>query len=91
MGRPTVTTTRPVPDSGRIKARAYALGFDLAGIVRLGPAGTFAAFEQWLARGMAGEMRWLSRDAALRRDTRLPHRGASGVDDGCRDDGGRGS
>jgi len=60
----------------RIKAQAYALGFDLAGIARLGPAGTFPAFEQWLARGLGGEMAWLRRDAALRRDTRLPKRGA---------------
>ena len=66
----------PDLDAGRIKAQAYALGFDLAGIARLGPSGTFPAFEQWLERGMAGEMQWLERDAALRRDTRLPHRGA---------------
>ena len=76
MGQPPVTTPRPVPDAGRIKAQAYALGFDLAGIARLGPSGTFPAFEKWLERGMAGEMQWLKRDAALRRDTRLPHRGA---------------
>ena len=76
MGRATVAPPRPVPAAELIKARAYALGFDLAGIAKLGPAGTFPAFEQWLARGMAGEMRWLSRDASLRRDTRLPSRGA---------------
>jgi epoxyqueuosine reductase len=68
--------TRAMPASERIKAEAFALGFDLAGIAKLGPAGTFPAFEQWLARGMAGEMGWLSRDAALRRDTRLPSRGS---------------
>ena len=76
MGRATVAPPRPAPAAELIKAQAYALGFDLAGIARLGPAGTFPAFEQWLARGMAGEMRWLSRDAALRRNTRLPSRGA---------------
>ena len=78
MGRTPVAESpaRPVPAAERIKAQAYALGFDLAGIAPLGPAGTFAAFEQWLARGMAGDMGWLSRDAALRRDTRLPNRGA---------------
>ena len=76
MGRATIAPPRPVPAPELIKAQAYALGFDLAGIAKLGPAGTFPAFEQWLARGMAGEMRWLSRDAALRRDTRLPSRGA---------------
>src|SRR5919108_3566343 len=76
MGRTPMTEPRPVPSAGRIKAQAYALGFDLAGIARLGPTGTFPAFERWLARGMAGEMNWLRRDAALRRDMRLPHRGA---------------
>jgi epoxyqueuosine reductase len=76
MGRTPVTEPRPVPSAGRIKAQAYALGFDLAGIAPLGPAGTFPAFEKWLSRGMAGEMNWLQRDAALRRDMRLPKRGA---------------
>jgi epoxyqueuosine reductase len=76
MGRPPVTSPGPAPDAGRIKAQAYASGFDLAGIARLGPAGTFPAFERWLGGGLAGEMRWLHRDAALRRDMRLPHRGA---------------
>jgi epoxyqueuosine reductase len=69
-------STRVLPAAETIKAQAYALGFDLAGIARLGPAGTFPSFEQWLARGKAGEMGWLTRDAALRRDTRLPKRGA---------------
>ena len=68
--------TRVLPASERIKAEAYALGFDLAGVAKLGPAGTFPAFEQWLERGMAGEMAWLRRDAALRRDTRLPKKGS---------------
>ena len=76
MGRTAVTPTLAVPAAERIKAEAYALGFDLAGIARLGPAGTFGAFEQWLARGKSGDMGWLTRDAALRRDTRLPKRGA---------------
>jgi epoxyqueuosine reductase len=76
MGGTPVTSPRPAPEAGRIKAQAYALGFDLAGLARLGPAGTWPAFEQWLSRGLAGDMAWLRRDAALRRDTRLPHRGA---------------
>ena len=76
MGRSTVSSPGRLPDSERIKAQAYALGFDLAGITRLGPAGTFPSFERWLSQGLAGEMAWLRRDAALRRDTRLPHRGA---------------
>lgn len=77
------------PDAHSIKAQAYALGFDLAGIARLGPVATYAAFEQWLARGMSGEMAWLSRDATLRRDTRLPHRGAKSAIVVALDYGGR--
>jgi epoxyqueuosine reductase len=82
-------TPRVIPDSERIKAQAYALGFDLAGIARLGPVATYAAFEQWLERGMSGEMGWLSRDATLRRDTRLPHRGAKSAIVVALDYGGR--
>ena len=60
-----------------VKAQAYGLGFDLAGIARLGPAETAAAFDAWLARGHAGEMApWLARGAEKRRDTRLPYEGA---------------
>ena len=76
MGRAPVAVAGSPPDTQRIKAQAYALGFDLAGITRLGPAETFPSFERWLENGLAGEMAWLRRDAGLRRDTRLPHRGA---------------
>ena len=76
MGRTAVTAVATPPGVERIKAEAFALGFDLAGIARLGPAGTFPAFERWLERGLGGEMAWLRRDAVLRKDMRLPHRGA---------------
>ena len=56
----------------RIKAQAYGLGFDLAGIARLGPVETAGAFDEWLARGYAGDMGYLPRGAEKRRDTRLP-------------------
>ena len=56
----------------RIKAQAFGLGFDLAGIARLGPMETAKAFEEWLARGYAGDMHYLPRGAHKRRDTRLP-------------------
>ena len=59
-----------------MKARAFALGFDLAGIAQLGPADTAAAYEDWLARGMHGAMGYLSRGAGKRRDSRLPFPGA---------------
>jgi epoxyqueuosine reductase len=56
----------------RIKAQAFGLGFDLVGIARLGPAETASAFDEWLARGYAGDMDYLPRAAQKRRDTRLP-------------------
>jgi epoxyqueuosine reductase len=55
-----------------IKAQACGLGFDLAGITSLGPMETAAAFETWVARGYAGEMDYLPRATAKRRDSRLP-------------------
>ena len=60
-----------------IKAQAYGLGFDLVGIATLGPAETAAAFDAWIARGYAGEMAYLPRNAEKRRDTRLPFPGAT--------------
>ena len=60
----------------RIKAQAFGLGFDLAGIARLGAAETAGAFDDWLARGYAGDMAYLPRGAHKRHDTRLPFPGA---------------
>jgi epoxyqueuosine reductase len=60
-----------------IKAQAYGLGFDLVGITTLGPAETAAAFDEWIARGYAGEMSYLPRNADTRRDSRLPFAGAT--------------
>ena len=59
-----------------IKAQAYGLGFDLVGIATLGPVESADVFEQWLEDGHAGEMDYLARGAAKRRDTRLPVAGA---------------
>jgi epoxyqueuosine reductase len=60
-----------------VKAQAYGLGFDLVGIARLGAAETAAAFDEWVAHGYDGEMEYLARTAAKRRDTRLPVPGAT--------------
>jgi epoxyqueuosine reductase len=60
-----------------IKAQGYALGFDLVGITTLGEASTANAFDDWLERGYAGEMSYMSRTAEKRRDSRLPYDGAT--------------
>jgi epoxyqueuosine reductase len=62
---------------GLIKAQGYGLGFDLVGITRLGSATTIDAFDDWLARGYEGEMSYMSRTAAKRRDSRLPFDGVT--------------
>lgn len=59
-----------------IKARAFGLGFDLAGIARLGPVESADVFESWLGQGYAGDMDYLERGAPKRRDTTLPFPGA---------------
>jgi epoxyqueuosine reductase len=70
-------TTRgsPAPSSAQIKAQAFGLGFDLAGITTLGAPDSAAEFDTWLAHGYAGEMHYLERGAELRRDARRPEPG----------------
>lgn len=64
--------------SERLKAQAYGLGFDLAGITTLGEPATRAQFDTWLAAGYHGEMGYLDGPGAeLRRDARRPHPGAT--------------
>ena len=60
-----------------IKAQAYGLGFDLAGITRLGPAETAREYQEWLGRGYAGDMAYLLRNADTRADATLPFAGAT--------------
>ena len=60
-----------------LKAQAFGLGFDLAGIARLGPAETAAEFERWLDAGYAGEMHYLPKWRDKRADTRLPFPGVT--------------
>ena len=59
-----------------IKAQAYGLGFDLVGITSLGPMETAEKFDAWIGNGYAGDMEYLPRGAAKRRDSRLPFDGA---------------
>jgi epoxyqueuosine reductase len=59
------------------KAQAYGLGFDLVGIASLGPMQTADAFDAWIERGYAGDMDYLLRGAAKRRDSRLPVKGTA--------------
>ena len=54
----------------RLKSQARALGFDLVGVARLGPAATAPLFDGWLARGFAGDMSYLERGADKRGDPR---------------------
>jgi epoxyqueuosine reductase len=51
-----------------IKARARELGFDGVAITDLSPVAHADALDQWLARGMAGTMRYMHRQAARRRE-----------------------
>jgi epoxyqueuosine reductase len=60
----------------RIKQRAHELGFDPVGITRLGSVESYEAFVEWLGKGFAGEMAYLSRGAEKRRDPRLAVPGA---------------
>ncbi len=62
----------------RLKAQAFGVGFDLAGVATLGEPATRAAFDAWLAAGHHGEMSYLEGvGAELRRDARRPHAGAT--------------
>lgn len=72
-----------------IRAQAYGLGFDLVGITTLGPAETSAAFDAWIGRGYAGDMRYLPRGADKRRDSRLPLPGTASAIVVALDYGGR--
>ncbi|HJQ54998.1 MAG TPA: tRNA epoxyqueuosine(34) reductase QueG [Gemmatimonadaceae bacterium] len=68
----TAVAAETFADSRLLKAQAYGLGFDLVGIASLGPMDTAARFDEWVSAGYAGDMAYLERGAAKRRDTRLP-------------------
>jgi epoxyqueuosine reductase len=59
----------------RILAQAYALGFDLAGVARLGPPDTLAFYDDWLAAAHHGTMDYMARTRDLRADTTRPEPG----------------
>jgi epoxyqueuosine reductase len=62
-----------------IKAEALRLGFDLAGIAPAVPPGTYPAFREWLDRGFAGEMGYLSRRAEAYADPDLVMEGVKSI------------
>lgn len=51
----------------RIKEQAHAFGFELAGIAPVAEADGFDHLRDWLAKGFAGEMGYLERQAEARR------------------------
>jgi epoxyqueuosine reductase len=64
-------------ETGWIVDQARALGFDLCGIVRASKFPELSQSEEWLARGYAGEMRYLS--DARRRDPESAMRGIRSI------------
>jgi epoxyqueuosine reductase len=50
------------------KAAARVLGFDACGVTGLAPSRTTAALDAWLAARMHGEMRYMERQAPIRRE-----------------------
>ena len=53
-----------------VKARARELGFDLCGISPVDDFPELDTLREWLDRGYAGEMAWMTRTADRRRDVR---------------------
>ena len=63
----------------RVKDHAYALGFDLVGIAPVHDSPELAFFDRWIAEGYAGEMQYLLRSLARRRDLQQVVPGAQSV------------
>jgi epoxyqueuosine reductase len=57
--------------AGEVRARAAALGFSACGITHPGPPPHGDRLDDWLARGYAGTMRYLQRQARRRKDPSL--------------------
>lgn len=62
--------------SNRVRAECFARGFDLAGITSLDSPETIGMFDAWLAHGYAGEMGYIERGAAKRRQPQTVFEGA---------------
>ena len=60
----------PVSLGEAVKARARELGFLACGITHPGPTAHADRLDEWLAKGYAGTMRYLHRQAARRKDPR---------------------
>lgn len=56
--------------SGEIKRKAAELGFDACGVAPAADHPELLFFEEWIARGYAGEMAYLARSADRRADVR---------------------
>jgi len=56
--------------SESVKIKARELGFDVCGIAPAADHSELQFFTEWLARGFAGSMAYLSRSAERRRDVR---------------------
>jgi epoxyqueuosine reductase len=56
--------------SEAIKSKALELGFDVCGVAAVDAYPELAFFDEWIARGYAGEMDYLPETADLRRDVR---------------------
>lgn len=63
----------------RIKHKALELGFDLVGIASAQGSPELAFFDRWLEAGYAGDMHYLQRNAARRRDIQQVLPGARSV------------
>ena len=73
----TLEKERPAEASvaAQIKERALQLGFSKVGIARAESlTKEYSRLQQWLARGLNGEMKWMERDPAQRTDPRVPFR-----------------
>jgi epoxyqueuosine reductase len=65
--------------SAAIKAHAASLGFDLCGISPVDDFPELAYLREWIDRGYAGEMAWMTRTADKRADVRNVVAGARSV------------